>query len=67
MLMQHVELSHILHIFNSYFDAFFIFILGGDGPKRIVLEEVRERFQLQERVTLLGAVPHDNVRNVCLC
>lgn len=40
------------------------FLIGGDGPKRIALEEVRERFQLQERVTLLGAVPHYNVRNV---
>ncbi|XP_071036567.1 phosphatidylinositol N-acetylglucosaminyltransferase subunit A-like isoform X4 [Parasteatoda tepidariorum] len=40
------------------------FIIGGDGPKRIVLEEVRERCQLQERVTLLGAVKHENVRDV---
>ncbi|XP_035220307.1 N-acetylglucosaminyl-phosphatidylinositol biosynthetic protein-like [Stegodyphus dumicola] len=38
--------------------------LGGDGPKRIVLEEVRERYQLQERVTLLGAVKHENVHDV---
>lgn len=40
------------------------FIIGGDGPKRILLEEVREQHQLQERVTLLGAVEHENVRNV---
>ncbi|XP_023240450.1 N-acetylglucosaminyl-phosphatidylinositol biosynthetic protein-like [Centruroides sculpturatus] len=37
---------------------------GGDGPKRIVLEEVREQHQLQDRVTLLGAVEHENVRNI---
>lgn len=43
---------------------FKIFISGGDGPKRIVLEEVRERYQLQERVILLGAVKHENVRDV---
>ncbi|KAG8195801.1 hypothetical protein JTE90_004805 [Oedothorax gibbosus] len=40
------------------------FLIGGDGPKRIVLEEVRERYQLQERVVLLGAVKHENVRDV---
>jgi len=40
------------------------FLIGGDGPKRIVLEEVIERHQLQDRITLLGAVKHDNVRNV---
>lgn len=40
------------------------FIIGGDGPKRIVLEEVREKHQLQERVTLLGQVEHENVRDV---
>nr|XP_042908977.1 phosphatidylinositol N-acetylglucosaminyltransferase subunit A-like [Parasteatoda tepidariorum] len=39
------------------------FIAGGDGPKR-VLEEVRERCQLQERVTLLGAVKQTQVRDV---
>jgi phosphatidylinositol glycan class A protein len=40
------------------------FIVGGDGPKRIVLEEVIEHHQLQKRVTLLGSVKHDDVRNV---
>ncbi|CAG0914181.1 unnamed protein product [Notodromas monacha] len=32
------------------------FLIGGDGPKRIVVEEVREKFCMQERVTMLGAV-----------
>lgn len=40
------------------------FIIGGDGPKRIVIEEVVERHQLQDRVTLLGAIKHDDVRDV---
>src|SRR5689334_3742588 len=32
------------------------FLIGGDGPKRIVIEEVVEKNCLQDRVTLLGAV-----------
>nr|XP_006825510.1 PREDICTED: phosphatidylinositol N-acetylglucosaminyltransferase subunit A-like [Saccoglossus kowalevskii] len=40
------------------------FLIGGDGPKRILLEEIREKYQLHERVTFLGAVEHSDVRNV---
>ncbi|KAG8450378.1 hypothetical protein GDO86_002870 [Hymenochirus boettgeri] len=40
------------------------FIIGGEGPKRIILEEVRERYQLHDRVRLLGALEHHQVRNV---
>ena len=40
------------------------FIVGGDGPKRLALEEMRERHALHDRVELLGAVPHRNVRDV---
>ncbi|XP_007951035.1 phosphatidylinositol N-acetylglucosaminyltransferase subunit A [Orycteropus afer afer] len=40
------------------------FIIGGEGPKRIILEEVRERYQLHDRVRLLGALEHKEVRNV---
>ncbi|CAM9301311.1 unnamed protein product, partial [Discosporangium mesarthrocarpum] len=40
------------------------FIVGGDGPKRLLLEEMRERSQLHERVEMLGAVPHSKVRSV---
>ena len=29
------------------------FIIGGDGPKKLLLEEMRERFQLHERVELV--------------
>ena len=37
---------------------------GGDGPKKLEIEEMREKYQLQERVELLGAVQHADVRNV---
>ncbi|EGG18823.1 GlcNAc transferase [Cavenderia fasciculata] len=40
------------------------FVIGGDGPKRVTLEEMREKHQLHERVELLGSVKHSNVRNV---
>lgn len=39
-------------------------LLGGDGPKRIVVEEVRERYQLQDRVRMLGTVKHCDVHDV---
>lgn len=40
------------------------FIVGGDGPKRVRLEEMREKHFLQDRVDMLGAVPHAKVRSV---
>lgn len=40
------------------------FIIGGDGPKKLLLQEMRERCQLHDRVELLGAVPHHQVRDV---
>lgn len=40
------------------------FLIGGEGPKRIVLEEVREKYQLHDRVRLLGALEHREVRGV---
>ncbi|KAL5014898.1 hypothetical protein ScPMuIL_009168 [Solemya velum] len=40
------------------------FIIGGDGPKRVILEEVREKHELHNRVQLLGALDHDRVRDV---
>lgn len=40
------------------------FIIGGDGPKKLLLEEMRERYQLHDRIELLGAVPHHRVRDV---
>ncbi|VDK84470.1 unnamed protein product [Onchocerca ochengi] len=40
------------------------FIIGGDGPKRIEIEEMREKYCLQDRVIMLGKLPHDQVRDV---
>ncbi len=37
---------------------------GGDGPKRVLLEEVREKHQLHDRVELLGGLEHSHVRDV---
>jgi len=51
---QHIA-DFILH---SYIAA------GGDGPKRIVVEEVREQYQLQDRVRMLGTVKHSDVHDV---
>ncbi|VDN02515.1 unnamed protein product [Thelazia callipaeda] len=40
------------------------FIIGGDGPKRVEVEEMREQHRLQDRVIMLGSLPHDQVRDV---
>lgn len=37
------------------------FIIGGDGPKRDLLEEIREKTNMQSRVTMLGALEHSKV------
>ncbi|CAI9105015.1 OLC1v1003842C2 [Oldenlandia corymbosa var. corymbosa] len=42
------------------------FVIGGDGPKRVRLEEMREKHSLQDRVDMLGAVPHAKVRSVLI-
>ena len=42
-------------------------VIGGEGPKRLLLEEMKEQYRLDDdRVELLGAVPHNQVRDV-LC
>ncbi|EDW73851.1 uncharacterized protein Dwil_GK19467 [Drosophila willistoni] len=40
------------------------FIIVGDGPKRDLLEEIREKTNMQERVEIVGAVEHARVRDV---
>lgn len=40
------------------------FLIAGDGPKRIEIEQMREKNQLHDRVELLGAIKHSEVRNV---
>ena len=40
------------------------FLIGGDGNKKLSLEEMVERERLQDRVKFLGSVPHGSVRDV---
>ncbi|KIR68477.1 phosphatidylinositol glycan, class A [Cryptococcus bacillisporus CA1873] len=40
------------------------FIIGGDGPKMVELEQMREKYELQGRVELLGRVNPEDVRDV---
>lgn len=40
------------------------FLIGGDGPKRALLEEIREKANMQDRVKMLGALEHAKVRDV---
>ena len=42
------------------------FLIGGDGPKIVELEQMREKHQtlLGDRVKLLGSVKHEEVREV---
>lgn len=40
------------------------FIIGGDGQKRLVLDEMIERHSLHDRVEMVGEVPHSQVRDV---
>lgn len=40
------------------------FLIGGDGPKMWLLQEVRERKGLQHCITLLGRLDHSEVRDV---
>ena len=40
------------------------FLIAGDGPKFIDLEQMRERYQLQDRVELVGSIRHEQVRDV---
>lgn len=44
--------------------SFINFIIGGDGPKRTVLEEMREKYHLHNSVILLGKIKHEQVQNV---
>lgn len=40
------------------------FLIGGDGPKRSLLEEVITNHMLEKHVTLLGTLEHAQVRDV---
>lgn len=40
------------------------FLIAGDGPKKVELEQMREMHRLHERVKMIGAVPAESVRSV---
>lgn len=40
------------------------FVVGGDGPKMVDLEQMREKYRLQDRITLLGSVRPSEVISV---
>jgi glycosyltransferase involved in cell wall biosynthesis len=40
------------------------FIIGGEGPKRVELEQMRERFALHDRVEMCGSIRQGEVQNV---
>jgi phosphatidylinositol N-acetylglucosaminyltransferase subunit A len=40
------------------------FIIAGDGPKRELLEEIREKNNMQDRIQMLGAQEHADVRDI---
>jgi phosphatidylinositol glycan class A protein len=42
------------------------FIIGGDGPKRYLLEKIIKTEGLHSRVTLIGEVQHDKVRELLI-
>jgi phosphatidylinositol glycan class A protein len=52
--------QHMLHVCVSPLQ----FLIGGDGPKRPLLERVVARHGLEGRVQLVGAVPHEQVREL---
>ena len=40
------------------------FYIGGDGPKLLLLEEIQEKHNLQNRMFFFGSVKHEKVRSV---
>ena len=68
-LIPFVGVDLLVHVIPAICKAYphVSFIVGGDGPKRVELEQVREQEGLMDRVTMLGSVPHHLVRTtVCM-
>jgi phosphatidylinositol glycan class A protein len=42
------------------------FLIGGDGPKRILLENMIKSFNIEDRVALKGSLAHNNVRDLLI-
>ncbi|EZG57253.1 putative phosphatidylinositol N-acetylglucosaminyltransferase [Gregarina niphandrodes] len=60
-------LAQAIPIIASRFQNNVRFIIGGDGPKQLLLEEMRERFGLYDRVVLLGGLSQKQVRKTLRC
>jgi glycosyltransferase involved in cell wall biosynthesis len=43
------------------------FVVGGDGPKMVELEQMREKYRLQDRIELLGGIKPSDVQTVSSC
>uniref|UniRef100_A0A8C9I7B5 Glycosyl transferase family 1 domain-containing protein n=1 Tax=Piliocolobus tephrosceles TaxID=591936 RepID=A0A8C9I7B5_9PRIM len=56
-------IAHIIPIICKKY-PFIKFIIGGDGPKRILLEEMREKYRLHNKVFLLGKIKQKDVINI---
>ena len=52
------EICHLFHNVN--------FLIGGDGPKKNLLENMIESSNLQNRVILFGSLPHNKVRDIMI-
>lgn len=53
-------------VFQAFITVLPLF-LGGDGPKLIDILQMREKYQLQDQIELLGSVKSGDVRSVSLC
>uniref|UniRef100_A0AC34FZG9 Phosphatidylinositol N-acetylglucosaminyltransferase n=1 Tax=Panagrolaimus sp. ES5 TaxID=591445 RepID=A0AC34FZG9_9BILA len=40
------------------------FVIAGDGPKRVPIEEMREKYKLHSRCEMVGMLPHNKVRDL---
>ena len=40
------------------------FIVGGDGPKMDLLQEMIDKYNIADKVEILGSIPHEKVRNL---
>ncbi|CCE62783.1 hypothetical protein TPHA_0D01420 [Tetrapisispora phaffii CBS 4417] len=56
-------LTHIIPIICSLHSDV-EFIIAGDGPKYVDFQQMIEKNRLEDKVTLLGPVPHEKVRDV---
>jgi hypothetical protein len=55
------------HSLSLLLELSILFGKGGTGPKLNELLQMREKHLLQDRIELLGAVRHSDVRDVSVC